>query len=137
MSRPLMVSSGSNILHRRGSNQSKRSSVQKLNASANSSQQSLNKSHSPSKGKSRKETMIATIEARENHGSISDENEMLQATVSFLPVLDAFDNYLADHCAVEAAESLYAGAIEQSVGESIDGQDYYSESSYELHEVER
>ena len=139
MSRPLMVSSGSNILNRRGSNQSKQSSSQKLNTSANSSLQSLNKSHSPNKCKSRKEIMTATLEAQEYLGSVSDENEVLQATVSFLPLPDAFDNYLADHYAVEAAESSYAGAIEQAIGVSLDAPDLYSESMspYELQEVER
>ena len=83
--------------------------------------------------------MVATIEAQEHLGSVSDENEMLQATVSFLPVPDAFDNYLSDHCAVEAAESLYVGALEQTIGENLDGQNFYSESTspYELQEVER
>ena len=134
-----MVSSGSNLLQRRGSNQSKKSSSLKLNTSANSSQHSLNKSHSPNKFKSRKETMVATLEAQEHLGSVSDDNEVLQATVSFLPVPDAFDNYLADHCAVEAAESLYVGVLEQTIGESLDGQHFYSESRspYELQEVER
>ena len=83
--------------------------------------------------------MVATLEAQEHLGSVSDDNEVLQATVSFLPVPDAFDNYLADHCAVEAAESLYAGVLEQTIGESLDGQHFYSESRspYELQEVER
>ena len=83
--------------------------------------------------------MVATLEAQEHLGSVSDENEVLQATVSFLPLPDAFDNYLADHCAVEAAESVYAGAIEQAIGVSLDAPDLYSESMspYELQEVER
>ena len=83
--------------------------------------------------------MVATLEAQEHLGSVSDENEVLQATVSFLPLPDAFDNYLADHYAVEAAESSYAGAIEQAIGVSLDAPDLYSESMspYELQEVER
>ena len=138
MSRPLMVSSGSNILQRRGSNHGKRSGHKLYPAST--SQQSLSKTPSPNKGNHCRKEVVLSIDVQEHHSSISDENEMLQATVSYCDVPDAYDNYLADHSAATEAESLYAGAIEQVVaGKSVNTQQLYSEhlSPHELHEIER
>ena len=136
MSRPLIVSSGGNILQRRGSNQGKRQGS-KLTSSS-SSRPLLQKSQSQGKYSPRKEHSVS-IEVQEHHSSISDENEILQATVLYSNLPDALDNYLTGHYAATEAESLYAGVNEQTLGESIDGHDLYPEnlSSYDLHNVGR
>ena len=133
-----MVSSGSNILQRRGSNHGKRSG-HKLYPSF-TSQQSLSKPPSPNKCNTGRKEAGLSIDVQEHHSSISDENEMLQATVSYCDVPDAYENYLADHCAATEAESLYAGVIEQVVAAETGAvQQLYSEnlSPYELDEIER
>ena len=134
-----MVSSGGNILQRRGSNHGKRSG-HKLYPSSSTTHYSLSKTPSPSKGNNSRKEAVLSVEVQEHHSSISDENDMLQVTVSYGDVPDAYDNYLADHCAATEAESLYAGAIEKIVaGGTANAQPLYSEnlSSHELYEIER
>jgi hypothetical protein len=133
-----MVASGSNILQRSGSNHGKRSGHKLYPPST--SQQSLSKTQSLNKGNTSRKEAVLSIEVQEHHSSISAENEMLQATVSYCDVPDAYDNYLADHSAATEAESLYAGAIEKIVaGKTGNAQDLHSEnlSPHELNEIER
>ena len=68
------------------------------------------------------------IAVPEHHGSSTDEKEMLQATVSYCDVPDAYENFLADYYASAETESLYASTIDQAIAFGAEEAEFHSET---------
>ena len=140
MARPLMVSSGgSNLLHRRGSNPSKRSIHKQAVSSASQLRSDKSQQHSSAKHTLHdKKELVLAIDVHEHHHhhtSISDDNDIIQSPVLYCEVPDAYDNYLSDNYAANDIDSMYPGELEEAVATNFNvGQQLYSHltSSQEL-----